>query len=518
MFQLSPPRRRFSFVLKCAGALFLVALGDVLFFDKAVGSTLGLFALAWTLVVALTLPGTRKHRGALLGLVCAAVAALVLADQPSLLAMGLFWAALSSSVLLPLIKFHDAAQLAIRLLLQGLAGLSKIVRDWLHLGRVKRRPSFRDWSLRLAAALALPLAGAAIFIVLFANANPVVERLLSYIPLPSWDWFSGGRCILWIVIAVLVWPSLRPSRAAIILKFAGLKEPIDLPGVSILSITLSLLLFNVIFGIENFLDVAFLWSGARLPDGITLAAYAHRGAYPLIVTALLAGLFVLVTAQPDTDIGRDVWVRRLVVAWIGQNLVLVASSVIRTLDYIDAYMMTRLRLAALIWMALVAAGLALICWRMIARLSLRWLINATALALIIALGSVSMIDLSPVVAEWNVARAREAGGGGQPLDLGYLRELQSAALVPLAELEKKSLAPEFRDRVIFVREQIMRETADGQKDWGWTWRNARRLSTASAILGPHPLASMPAPFGRNWDGTRIPGAVTAAPLTPPAGQ
>ena len=44
---------RYSFLLKLAGALLLVALGDLLFWFQRMGSTIGLFALA-VLIVALT--------------------------------------------------------------------------------------------------------------------------------------------------------------------------------------------------------------------------------------------------------------------------------------------------------------------------------------------------------------------------------------------------------------------------------------------------------------------------------
>ena len=66
----------------------------------------------------------------------------------------------------------------------------------------------------------------------------------------------------------------------------------------------SLVAFNLIFALQNGLDLAFLWSGAPLPGDLTLAGYAHRGAYPLIATALLAGLFVLVTLRPGSATAR----------------------------------------------------------------------------------------------------------------------------------------------------------------------------------------------------------------------
>ncbi len=101
---------------------------------------------------------------------------------------------------------------------------------------------------------------------------------------------------------------------------------------------------------------------------MSLAEYAHRGAYPLIATALLAGLFVLVALRPgqadrQQAAGRAAW------WWPGsaQNLLLVASSILRTADYIEAYALTRFRIAAMIWMVLVGLDLVLICWRMLAR-------------------------------------------------------------------------------------------------------------------------------------------------------
>ena len=57
--------------------------------------------------------------------------------------------------------------------------------------------------------------------------------------------------------------------------------------------TRSLILFNALFAVQTVLDLIYLWGGASLPDGMSHAEYAHRGAYPLVATALLAAAFVL---------------------------------------------------------------------------------------------------------------------------------------------------------------------------------------------------------------------------------
>jgi hypothetical protein len=504
---------RFSFRLKLAGAAGLALLADVLFFEKEPGSTLGVFALAWTVAVVLCVPGVRKNTPAMIAQAAAAALGMALFDRPGPLTALLFWMALSSSVLLARTTFQDALQLCLRLAAQGFLGLGKAIGDGMHVLRLPR-PDFRG-SLRMGiTALALPLVGGGIFIALFASANPIIEKYLPDLSmfLPSWDVIVHGFfCTL---VFVCVWPSMRPSRAAIGIRFTSAKRPLNFPGVSVASITVSLLLFNAIFAVQNGLDMVFLWSGAPLPQGVTLADYAHRGAYPLIITALLAGAFVLMTANPDSEIGKRPLIRRLVVIWIAQNLILVFSSILRTLDYVDAYMMTQLRIAALLWMGLVAAGLVLICWRMVMRHSLGWLINRTALAAAAVLGLACVVDLGTVAAEWNIHHARETGGGGQPLDLGYLHSLGSSALVPLAELEMRPLNGEFLDRVAFVRQSILENVQQGQhKSYAWTWRNARRLDTVKAVLGSSPR--MPGRFFRNWDGSI---KEPLPPLTQPSPQ
>ncbi len=61
----------------------------------------------------------------------------------------------------------------------------------------------------------------------------------------------------------------------------------------------SLVVFNALFAIQTVMDLLFLWGGVRLLDGMSHAEYAHRGAYPLIVTAILAGAFVLAAMRRD---------------------------------------------------------------------------------------------------------------------------------------------------------------------------------------------------------------------------
>jgi len=147
-------------------------------------------------------------------------------------------------------------------------------------------------------------------------------------------------------------------------------------------------------------------------------------------------------------------------------------------------------------MALVATGLILICWRMWFCRSTRWLINANALAAAIILVPCCFGDLDASAARWNVEHAREVGGTGQSIDLCYLRNVGTPALLAVAAFEQRALTPELRDRVRDVRRDLFADLEEKQSHWwSWTPHGAMRLTHARALLGPNPPA--PAPITKN---------------------
>ena len=143
----------------------------------------------------------------------------------------------------------------------------------------------------------------------------------------------------------------------------------------------SLLLFNLLFAVQTILDMAYLWGNVTLPADISYASYAHRGAYPLIVTALLAAGFVLIAMKPGGAAERSKVIRPLVYLWVAQNVLLVASSILRLDLYVQIYLLTWWRIAAFVWMVLVAFGLILIVARIALNRSDEWLIRANLVTL-----------------------------------------------------------------------------------------------------------------------------------------
>jgi hypothetical protein len=495
-------------VIKAAVAVAIVALADWLLFDTdSFGANLGLLQLAFA-AAALLHPDLRRSRLGLGTLAVAAAFCAVQIEHFSPLAWFLFWTALGVAVLAARAPAGEGAwPWAQRLVVLGAKSLVGPLLDLHAIGKARPQAA----SLRsVPLTLAMPVIGAVVFLWLFAVANPLIGDWFAAFSLPRPD---IGRIVFWGFFGLLAWGTLRPRGLGRTWATPDAQGELVLPGVSTASITLSLVVFNAIFALQNGLDVAFLWSGAKLPDGMTFAAYAHRGAYPLIATALLAGLFVVAFLRPGTETGRNRLVRSLVFVWIGQNVFLVASTVLRTADYIEAYSLTRMRIAALIWMGLVALGLALIGWRLFRHKSTGWLINANVLAAGLVLAACSVVDLGSVAAGWNVRHARQLGGSGVDLDVCYLAIIGDPGLVPLAELEQRPLDGALHNQIAWARAEMMQNLARRQSDWrSWTWRGARRLAKAQALTAGRPTPG--------WWGCRqtAPSSAPkpAPPLTAPA--
>ena len=247
------------------------------------------------------------------------------------------------------------------------------------------------------------------------------------------------RIGFWILIVCAIWPLIASAHPASRLRSPNLASPPSPPSRPIWIIfsarrpmSRSLILFNALFALQSGLDLVYLWGGASLPDGMSHAEYAHRGAYPLIVTALLAAGFALVAMRPGGPAEHSRLIRPLVLLWIGQNVLLVVSSILRLDLYVAAFALTYLRLAAFIWMAARCRRISML---MLIQIVLKkpnsWLVSANAATLALVLYGCCFINAPWLVASYNVEHCREVGGTGPNLDLQYLASLGPQALPAL---------------------------------------------------------------------------------------
>ena len=339
----------------------------------------------------------------------------------------------------------------------------------------------------------VPLGITAIFVWLFASANPLIEHGLLQIDLHAiLDLLSPWRIALWVLLAGVIWPFIFRRRHRRCIPKAEVSAAIDetISGLDFFldaKVTIrSLFLCNALFALQSGLDLTYLWGGASLPDGMSHAEYAHRGAYPLILTALLAAAFVLVAMRPGGPAEQSRLIRPLVLAWTGQNVLLVASSIFRLDLYVAAYSLTYLRLAAFVWMGLVAAGLLLILVQIILRKPNSWLIAANALMLAFVLYECCFINAPKLVASYNLNHCQEVGGTGPHLDLKYLASLGPQALPAIGPHMKNmpALGPIASD---LWHDHQMRMRPGNWRAWDFrAWRLQRYLAN-NPNVPPLPL-------------------------------
>ena len=432
------PIRHSAIPAKVGLALALAALADWLFYGERIGLSLPLFAIVIAVVSMLFNHDTMDLRRALTS-AAIFVAGLVPAMEE----------------LNPLSSLILVAALLISLLLAtnpettGLAERARALRNFVLLGPFRFFPDvlqvFNMSAFTRGIALwLLPAALGTVFVALFAAANPVIEQWVSLLnPKIILDYVSIPRVLFWIMMLALVWPFIHVRwrrRKAVTTDADDAPMPPPLPSMVSAeflgpsTILRSLILFNLLFAAQSILDGLYLWGHVALPADMTYAAYAHRGAYPLIATALLAAAFVLVAMRPGGPAEKSTVIRPLVYLWVGQNVLLVASSILRLDLYVDIYMLTYWRIAAFIWMGLVALGLILIVTRIALDKSNRWLVGANLIALTIVLYSCSLVNFDAFIADYNVAHSREVSGRGMSIDVNYLSQLGPQALPAIAKL------------------------------------------------------------------------------------
>lgn len=464
--------------------LLAVVLADFLFFRApAAGWTLGFFAGT---VLVLTLAAhpqiTRTADGKFLLFLTASLL-FPLVYQPGGLSFFMFLLGTGSLLILAKRGFiGDTASWLRDLRYMALRFPFRWIADSRLLAAIRRRRGTKFG--RTLSHMLLPAVFTIAFLWLFTKANPVFAAFFDQFNL-RFSLLSQplGRWLFWGLTGTAVWSLLRP-------KLPKTKPPSALPGngtqknlegnrreslwFTPRSLTVSLLLFNTLFAFQNLMDAVYLWQGVRLPDGISYAAYAHAGAYPLVVTALLAAAYILICFRDTPARATFTTAEKLVLLWIAQNIFLVFSAMNRLLHYIDAYALTGLRIAALLWMLLVALGLVLICIRIFRGKTNRWLVNMNMMALLAVLYGSCFVNFDRIIAQYNVRHAREVTGNTEkaPFDFYYMNRLGAESIPALEYLQTRAnLTPDrrrmLRDNLVYQKTRLKNDA----RNWrSWTLR------------------------------------------------
>lgn len=469
-----------TFPVKPAIAVALAALADWLFYDERIGISVVLFAIALACGSLLANFARLERRNAVLAAILVFAGLLPAVEEFNIASLVFIVLAFGVSLALttnrPLDRFGEQAAALCDLYL---IGPFRLLRDAAGMCRLPAlMAGFAVWFI--------PVVLGGIFAFLFASANPLIARWIRLMnPADAASYISIGRVLFWTAALSIVWPFIhvwwRRKPEAVVDPAETAPQEQETPSDTVdffgaATILRSLILFNLLFAVQTTLDVFYLWGNATLPVDISYASYAHRGAYPLILTALLAAGFVLAAMKPGGPAEHSAVIRPLVYLWVAQNVLLVASSILRLDLYVQIYLLTCWRIAAFIWMLLVACGLLLIVTRIALNRSNDWLIRANLMTLTATLYVCSLVNFAAVIADYNVSHSREASGKGVQVDMDYLIQLGPQALPAIDRaIRLRGADPNLVSRRNCLVEQQHNDMASWRA-WGFrSWRLQRTL-------------------------------------------
>lgn len=442
--------------LPMLGVFLLVVLADVLFWKHSLGLSLALFAAAIFTVATYRVPLKSLVRPAIL----LTLGALPVIEYVQLLSLTFLGAALISALIWahqPRDRNVSQITAAVRLLLAiPVAGGASALQH-LRFLKADTQGTSAHFLKTFVGNWAFPLGGTLVFFTLLIDANPFFAQVLS-LDLEIQPVLK--RIAFWFGVALLIWPMVDGFRFDD-RAFTSPIRPQHLPGLGLnaASVLRALVVFNLLIGVQIYADFSIFVGRGDLPEGMTYASYAHRGAYPLVVTALLAGAFAI-CARPF--LASNGVLKPLLLLWLVQNVILCLSAGLRLDLYIEAYGLTYLRIWALIWMGVVALGLSITAWQILQTYSNRWLILRYA-----ALGGATLyiccfVNFAALIARTNILH--------QHPNITYICDLGPTASraidQAISEVKRRDIEPWPVNSISRLEQCRARPTIDGWRDWG----------------------------------------------------
>lgn len=395
---------------------------------------------------------------------------------------------------LPLVEMADRALSRVRtrdLLRAGhrIAGNALTVPNLVaESGVLARASGVRFTSLALGAVITVPVS--AVFISLFGQADPNFEALAARV----WSIQLVSSGVNHIAFAVLFALPAAAYLRALVRPAPGSSLSLPSPRLGLSAVVLPLGATILIFATYLVLQAGYLFGGAEFlanTPGLTTATYARRGFFELVAAATFV-VPLLVGAQwllgPARRYHRPF--AALSTSLICLVVGVVGSALHRMLLYWRSFGLSQDRVYASVFMGWIAFVLVWFAWTVLAHRGRGFLYGA-ALAGLVALGGVNLVNVDGLVVRVNVARA----AAGKDVDVEYHARSLSADGVPVLAARLDRLDPETRCALV---RQVADRWQTAERDWrSWNvsrWRAIKAVSSRDfRTLQDRCAAALPLP-------------------------
>ncbi len=274
--------------------------------------------------------------------------------------------------------------------------------------------------LIFVAAFGIVLIVSTIFITIFSSASPQWEPLSKWISENIIGNFDFKRFAAWLLYFILLFAFFGMffyTKAINAIKnefhITETNTPQEYESFVLKNIELilyavgaALVVFNIIFAIENYFNISYFIWGLDLPKGFTHKSYAEQGANSL-ATAIFVAAVILAFLNSGNNKGLRAKINILVYIWILQNFLICISAFGRLASYVSAYDFTLTRLNGMLCCVLLFVGLIISFIKIFNSKSLIWLVNTSFIALCSLVILNGLWDKDRFVANYNVDKFLE---------------------------------------------------------------------------------------------------------------
>ena len=328
----------------------------------------------------------------------------------------------------------------------------------------------------------IPLVLVGLFIRLYSQANEIFSRIMAkffskfefiieWIQdfLPKLNVFWIINFIIGFYIARFLFQGIRKEKSLEREKGLNIniqrkfKKPIKFYGMKLLNENKAgIFLFaalNCILLFLNIIDVQYVWMNFSF-TGEALRDFVHEGTYNLIVSIILGAFIVLYFFRGNLNfLKSNVWLKRLSVVWIAQNVFLTLSVLMRNYHYINHFNRAYKRIGLIFFCLLIIWGLVIVGQKVYKARSLYFL----STRLMVAVSCIFFIsapwDWAKIITKYNLNHSGKAY-----VHYNFLQTLPDRCLPLLENNMEKAFEIEDRQRRIFNKNSTPNNMEDYKEE------------------------------------------------------
>ncbi|MDD3741422.1 MAG: DUF4173 domain-containing protein, partial [Bacteroidales bacterium] len=213
----------------------------------------------------------------------------------------------------------------------------------------------------------IPVAIVILFLIIYASASSVFYKQFEDVFKAIGDFIRSidFLFVVMIIFGLVVGNALfmktpsvgllkldKNSNDLLIRKKTRHFYPFKVNGLKMqyLSGVILLISLNVLILYFNILDFIYLWFGFKW-DGSFLKEFVHEGTWLLVFSIFLSAGIALFFFKGNLNFfSKNKWLKRLVIIWIAQNMIMVISVMLRNYWYINYFGLAYKRIAVLFFL------------------------------------------------------------------------------------------------------------------------------------------------------------------------